>query len=57
MADLLSKGVHDRTIRPGITPQDVIVFGALMAQSLSAIADWDDVAQAQIRIFLEGISA
>lgn len=57
VADLLSKGVRDRTIRPDITPQDVIVFGALMAQALSAIADWDDVAKAQIRIFLDGISA
>lgn len=57
VADLLRKGVRDQTIRPGVTPQDVIVFGALMAQPLRAIAGWDDVALAQIRIFLNGIAA
>jgi AcrR family transcriptional regulator len=57
VAELLSTGVRDRTVRPNVTARDVIVFGALMAQSLSAIEDWDDVALAQIRIFLNGISA
>ena len=57
VAGLLRRGVRDGTIRPDVTPQDVIVFGALMAQSLSAIAGWDEVASAQIRIFLTGISA
>jgi len=57
MRAMLSRGQVDRTVRDGVRPIDVIVFGSMIARPLPAVRHWDAIAQAQIRIFLDGISA
>jgi AcrR family transcriptional regulator len=40
----------------GVTARDVIVFGAMIAQPLPHVPDWNEVARAQVQIFLRGIA-
>ncbi|MEF2979364.1 TetR/AcrR family transcriptional regulator [Subtercola sp. YIM 133946] len=54
---LLSRGVADGSVVPWVTPRDVIVFGAMIAQPLPNVDDWSEVARAQVRVFLRGIGA
>lgn len=55
VARLVERGVDDRTLREGLTPDDVITFGAMLAQPLPGVADWDTVARRQKDIFIAGV--
>jgi AcrR family transcriptional regulator len=57
LGEILRRGHQDRSIRPLITPLDLIVFGAMMAQPLPTATNWRRTAQRQSDIFLKGISA
>ncbi|GGF14766.1 TetR/AcrR family transcriptional regulator [Subtercola lobariae] len=54
---LLERGVADGSVRASVTPDDVIVFGAMIAQQLPNVPEWSIVARAQVQIFLGGIAA
>ncbi len=54
---VLARGRRDRTIRPDATPSDIIIAGAMLAQPLPHIADWDQLARRQARIFVAGLAA
>jgi AcrR family transcriptional regulator len=54
---LLERGRRDGSIHPEISASDVIMFGAMLAQPLSAIPDWTRTARRQKTIFLRGIGA
>lgn len=56
IARLVRRGHDDGTLRPGLTPADVIMFGAMLAQPLPDVPDWDSVARSQKDIFLAGVS-
>jgi AcrR family transcriptional regulator len=56
LEEVLRRGRRDGTIRSDLTGVDLIVFGALVAQPLPHVPDWDDVALRQVRIFLAGLS-
>ncbi len=54
---VLARGRRDRTIRPDATPSDIIIAGAMLAQPLPHIGDWDQLARRQARIFVAGLAA
>lgn len=54
---ILRRGRHDGTIRPDVTAGDLIIFGALLAQSLPHVPDWDDAARRQAGIYLDGLAS
>lgn len=57
LGQVLERGRMEHTIRPDLTPIDVIITGAMLAQPLPNVPDWDQVATRQARIFVAGISS
>jgi AcrR family transcriptional regulator len=56
MEAILQRGHDDGSVLPEVGPQTVIRFGALLAQPMTSVAGWDEVAAEQRRIFLRGIA-
>jgi AcrR family transcriptional regulator len=54
---VLARGREEGTIRADAVPADVIVIGALLAQSLPHTPDWDAVARRQAAIHVAGLQA
>lgn len=52
---VLDRGREEGSIRPDVTAGDVIVIGALLAQSLPHTPDWDTVARRQAAIYVAGL--
>jgi AcrR family transcriptional regulator len=55
IGQVLHRGRQDGTIRPDVTALDVIVFGALLAQSLPHVPDWKMMARRQAVIYFDGL--
>jgi AcrR family transcriptional regulator len=55
--EVLARGRADGTIRADATAIDVILAGALLAQPLPHVRDWDRLARRQARIFVDGLAA
>lgn len=51
---LLARGRDDRSVRADVTPADVVVFGAMIAQPLAP--GWEPAARRQTALFLRGLS-
>ncbi len=56
LEQVLARGRRDATIRPDVTPIDIIITGAMLAQPLPHAADWDQLARRQARIFIDGLA-
>jgi AcrR family transcriptional regulator len=54
---VLARGRLDATIRSDATAVDVIVAGAVLAQPLPHVSNWDELARRQARIALDGLAA
>jgi hypothetical protein len=54
---VLARGRLDTTIRSDATAVDVIVAGAVLAQPLPHVSNWDALARRQARIALDGLAA
>jgi AcrR family transcriptional regulator len=54
---VLARGRLDGTIRSDATAIDVIVAGAVLAQPLPHVSNWDELARRQARIALDGLTA
>jgi AcrR family transcriptional regulator len=54
---VLARGRLDTTIRSDATAVDVIVAGAVLAQPLPHVSNWDELARRQARIALDGLAA
>jgi AcrR family transcriptional regulator len=54
---VLARGRKEGTVRADATSGDVILIGALLAQSLSHFPDWDVVARRQAAIYVAGLQA
>jgi AcrR family transcriptional regulator len=52
---LLRRGRRDGSIRAGVTPGDVIIAAAQLAQPLATVENWDRQARRQARIYLAGL--
>ena len=57
LEQVLARGRHQRTIREDVVPIDIILTGAMLAQPLPQVADWDQLACRQARIFVAGVAA
>lgn len=56
LEDVLRRGREDGTIRRDVAAIDLIVFGAMLAQPLAHVPDWDRVARRQAQVFLAGLA-
>lgn len=56
IASVLALGRHDHTLRTDVTAADVIVFGALLAHTLSADESTTALLRRQASIFLDGLA-
>jgi AcrR family transcriptional regulator len=54
---VLTRGRLEATIRSDATAVDVIVAGAVLAQPLPHVSNWDELARRQARIALDGLAA
>lgn len=57
LQQILDRGHRDGTIRDDATTRDVVYFGALLAQPLSATAGWDDIAHRLKQVYVDGLAA
>ena len=53
---IIDRGVAAGEVRDDVTPIDIIIAAALLANPLPNVDAWDDVAARQIELFLAGIS-
>ncbi len=56
LGDILSRGAREGTLRGDVTAQDIIIFGAMLAQPLPNVVDWDGVARRQAAVFIAGLA-
>lgn len=56
IGSILLRGGLDGTIRTDVTAEDVIITGALLAQPLPHVSDWDVVARRQAQIYVSGLA-
>ena len=54
---VLRRGRQDGSIRADVTPIDIIVFGALLAQPLPHVPDWRSAARRQAKIYFDGLAS
>src|ERR1700722_18619992 len=52
---IIDGGVADATLRPGITPHDIIVFGAMLAQPRPTDPGWDATCRRLLTTYLRGL--
>jgi len=55
LGTLLRRGQADGSIRADVTPGDIIITAAQLAQPLATVGDWDHQARRQARIYLAGL--
>lgn len=56
MGAIVERGHRDGTVRPDVHAGTVVRFGAMLAQQLSNVPDWETVAVEQRAVFLRGIA-
>jgi hypothetical protein len=52
---IIDRGIVDETLRPGITPHDIIIFGAMLAQPHPTDPYWDTTCRRLLRTYLRGL--
>jgi AcrR family transcriptional regulator len=52
---IIERGLAEGTIRPDISPRDIIVFGALLAQPREYDPDWDTTCRRILTTYLAGL--
>jgi AcrR family transcriptional regulator len=57
LEQVLTRGRRDRSIRADVTATDIIIMGAMLAQPLAHVSDWDRLAQRQAAIYVAGLGA
>lgn len=56
MVKLIGRGRQDGTVRKSLSPGDVVIFGALIAQPLPAVNDWPGTVARQIELFMTAVA-
>jgi AcrR family transcriptional regulator len=57
MGAIVERGHADRTVRQDVNAGTVVRFGAMLAQPMSNVPDWEAAAGEQRLVFLRGIAA
>jgi AcrR family transcriptional regulator len=57
LEQVLKRGRRDRSIRADATATDIIITGAMLAQPLAHVSDWDRLARRQAEIYVAGLGA
>jgi AcrR family transcriptional regulator len=57
LEQVLERGRRDRSIRADATATDIIITGAMLAQPLAHVSDWDRLARRQAEIYVAGLGA
>jgi AcrR family transcriptional regulator len=52
---IIDQGRADGTLRPGIKPHDIVVFGAMLAQPRPADPAWDAICRRLLTTYLRGL--
>jgi AcrR family transcriptional regulator len=52
---IIDRGVADATLHSGITPLDIIAFGAMLAQPRRTDPDWDATCRRLLTTYLRGL--
>jgi AcrR family transcriptional regulator len=52
---IIERGIADGTLRADLTPRDIVVFGAMLAQPRPADRGWDATCRRLLTIFLRGL--
>jgi AcrR family transcriptional regulator len=52
---IIDRGVADGTLRPDLTPRDIVVFGAMLAQPRPTGRGWDATCRRLLTTFLRGL--
>ena len=53
---LLRRGQRDGTIRRGVRTADLVIFGALLAQRLPHVPDWNRTARRLVDVYVAGMA-
>ena len=53
---MIDRGTSDGTLRPDITPHDIVAFGAMLAQPRPTDPDWDATCRRLLATYLRGIA-
>jgi AcrR family transcriptional regulator len=57
LEQVLSRGRRDGSIRADASAIDIIITGAMLAQPLAHVTDWDRLARRQAEIYIAGLAA
>jgi AcrR family transcriptional regulator len=57
LEQVLTRGRRDHSIRADATATDIIITGAMLAQPLAQVSDWDRLARRQAEIYVAGLAA
>jgi AcrR family transcriptional regulator len=57
LEQVLTRGRRDGSIRADATATDIIITGAMLAQPLAHVTDWDRLAHRQAEIYIAGLAA
>jgi AcrR family transcriptional regulator len=52
---IIDRGIADATLDPSVTPHDIVVFGAMLAQPRPADPDWDATCRRLLTALLRGL--
>ena len=56
IGSMLHRGRRDGSIRGDVRTRDLVLFGALLAQQLPHVPDWDENARRLVDIFIAGLA-
>lgn len=54
---IIHRGLADGTLRPGLRPHDIVVFGAMLAQPHPTDAAWDATCRRLLATYLQGLAS
>jgi AcrR family transcriptional regulator len=52
---IIDRGVADRSLRPGTTPRDIVVFGSMLTQPRPSDPSWDSTCRRLLTTYLRGL--
>jgi len=56
LQQIIDRGIANGTLRPDVTPRDIVAFGAMLAQPQPTTPDWDATCRRLLATYLRGIA-